>query len=177
MTRVAGSGGMLNLKANRMLAKIRGRSTTKAPGFTILELMVTVAIISIIGGIAVLQYTEYIEKARNVRAMAEIRTISEALEVYYHDHDSYPSSLAEVGFASLFDPWGSPYRYLNIQAATGGQQGSFRRDRFLVPINTDYDLYSMGKDRKSASPLTASQSQDDIIRANDGGYIGLASNF
>ena len=52
-----------------------------------------------------------------------------------------------------------------------------RKDRFLVPINSDFDLYSMGKDRISQIPLTAKASRDDIIRANDGAYIGLAYAF
>ncbi len=52
-----------------------------------------------------------------------------------------------------------------------------RKDRFLVPLNSDFDLYSKGPDRKSVPPLTAEASRDDIIRANDGGYIGLASEY
>jgi general secretion pathway protein G len=52
-----------------------------------------------------------------------------------------------------------------------------RKDRFLVPINSDYDLYSMGKDGKSSSPLTSKNGRDDIIRANDGAFIGLASDY
>jgi general secretion pathway protein G len=47
----------------------------------------------------------------------------------------------------------------------------------VVPINTDYDLYSMGKDGKSQPPLTAKDSRDDIIRANDGAYIGPAEGY
>jgi general secretion pathway protein G len=47
----------------------------------------------------------------------------------------------------------------------------------VVPINSDYDLYSMGKDGESVPPLTARASRDDVIRANDGAYIGLASEF
>ena len=35
----------------------------------------------------------------------------------------------------------------------------------------------MGKDGDSKAPLTAQASRDDIIRANDGGYIGLASGY
>ena len=50
-------------------------------------------------------------------------------------------------------------------------------DLSLHPINTDFDLCSVGKDGKSAAPLTAKISQDDIIRANNGGYVGLASNY
>jgi general secretion pathway protein G len=52
-----------------------------------------------------------------------------------------------------------------------------RKDRFLVPINSDFDLYSMGKDGESVPPLTAQKSRDDIIRANDGAYIGPAYAF
>lgn len=58
-----------------------------------------------------------------------------------------------------------------------GGIGNARKDRFLVPINSDYDLYSTGKDGQSLAPLTAKGSSDDVIRANDGGFIGLASNF
>ena len=55
--------------------------------------------------------------------------------------------------------------------------GGARKDRNLTPINTKYDLCSMGKDGKSKPPLRATDSQDDIIYANDGGYIGMASEF
>jgi general secretion pathway protein G len=64
----------------------------------------------------------------------------------------------------------------------GGQEGGGapaqpRKDRFLVPINSDFDLYSMGKDRDTVAPLTAKKSHDDIVRANDGAFVGLASEF
>lgn len=64
-------------------------------------------------------------------------------------------------------------------AAAGGNasRGTPRKDRFLHPINSDYDLYSMGKDGESVEPLTARKSHDDIIRANDGSFVGLAVEF
>ena len=46
-----------------------------------------------------------------------------------------------------------------------------------VPINSSYDLFSQGKDGQSSPPLTASASRDDIVRANDGDFIGLASRY
>jgi type II secretory pathway pseudopilin PulG len=52
-----------------------------------------------------------------------------------------------------------------------------RKDRFLVPINSAFDLYSVGKDGASAAPLTVKASQDDIVVANDGGFIGLARRY
>jgi len=47
----------------------------------------------------------------------------------------------------------------------------------MVPVNTDFDLYSMGKDGKSRAPFTAKASHDDIVRANDGKFIGLVSEY
>ncbi|MBX3236415.1 MAG: prepilin-type N-terminal cleavage/methylation domain-containing protein [Nitrospiraceae bacterium] len=56
-------------------------------------------------------------------------------------------------------------------------RGKPRKDRFLHPINSDYDLYSIGKDGESVEPLTAKKSHDDVIRANDGKFVGLATEF
>lgn len=55
--------------------------------------------------------------------------------------------------------------------------GKKRKDKSLHPLNTDYDLYSMGPDGRSVSPLTAKASRDDIIRANNGGFIGVAEDY
>lgn len=59
----------------------------------------------------------------------------------------------------------------------GGPSPKPRKDRFLHPINSDYDLYSMGADGESVEPLTAKKSWDDVIRASDGAFVGLAQNF
>jgi general secretion pathway protein G len=56
-------------------------------------------------------------------------------------------------------------------------QGLMRRDRNLVPLNTRFDLYSKGKDGESYPPITAQRSWDDVLRANDGSFVGLASNY
>ena len=55
--------------------------------------------------------------------------------------------------------------------------GKMRRDRFLKPLNSDYDLYSVGKDGESKRNLDARKSWDDVIRAVNGLYVGLASEF
>ena len=61
--------------------------------------------------------------------------------------------------------------------ADGGSRGQARKDHDLVPINTDFDLYSQGPDGRSAPPLTAAMSRDDIVRANNGRYIGEAEGY
>jgi general secretion pathway protein G len=46
-----------------------------------------------------------------------------------------------------------------------------------VVRNTDYDLYSSGPDGASVGPLTAKASRDDILRANNGRFVGPASAY
>ncbi len=50
-------------------------------------------------------------------------------------------------------------------------------DRNLNPLNSDFDLYSKGKDNGSHLPITQSISLDDVLRANDGKFIDLAKNY
>jgi general secretion pathway protein G len=59
----------------------------------------------------------------------------------------------------------------------GSYLGEARKDYFLVPLNSEYDLYSVGKDGESRPPLSVPVSADDVIRANDGAYVGLAANY
>ena len=136
---------------------IRRRKTKNPIGFTLIEIMVSLAILGILAGVAIPLYTGYIDQARNETAISDIRAISLALARYYTDNGNYPDSLAAVGCATSRDPWGNPYQYLNIQTAKG--KGKMRKDRFMVPINSDFDLYSMGKDGQSAAPLTAKAEQ------------------
>jgi general secretion pathway protein G len=147
----------------------------KSSGLTIVELLIAIAIVGILAGIAIPLYAGYVENARVQTAIADIRSISLVIEEYRNDRSSLPTSLADINYATFLDPWGKPYRYWNIQTATGN--GQCRKDKFVVPINTDYDLYSRGKDGQSASALTAHTSRDDIIRANDGAYIGPAAGY
>ncbi len=143
-------------------------------GFTLIELLASVAIVGILTSIAVPRYWTYREKAQIVRAIGDIRT----LRVEILSRDTLPLSLAEIGRGGMLDPWGNPYQFLNFGTSPGrGAPRGARRDRFLVPINSQFDLYSMGPDGRSSPPLTARNSRDDIIMANDGGYVGPASGY
>ncbi len=65
----------------------------------------------------------------------------------------------------------------NCNGNSGSNIGDARKDRHLNPINSDYDLYSMGKNRDSKKPLQNPKSHDDVVRANDGSFVGLATDF
>jgi general secretion pathway protein G len=86
-----------------------------------------------------------------------------------------PRRLTDIKDADLVDPYGRPYQYQNFSHTA--EKDRRRKDRFLVPLNEDYDLYSMGRDGQSEPPITAPKSHDDIVRANDGMYIGPAWKF
>jgi len=143
-------------------------------GFTVLEILMALIIVGILATLGLSRYDEFIERARIAEAKADILGLDVKINFFFNNRHSFPASLADIGGAPL-DPWGNPYQYLNIQTTRG--RGAVRKDHRLVPINSDYDLYSMGKDGRSASPLTASHSHDDIIRANNGEYIGLAKDY
>ena len=143
-------------------------------GFTLVEVMIAMAIIAIILAVAVPSYSGYKEKVDVGLVEFDMLQISGDLARYYASKDSYPPDLATLGDVPK-DPWGNPYKYLNMALVNGN--GKKRKDHNLVPLNTDYDLYSMGPDGKSVSPLTAKHSRDDIIRANNGRYIGPAADY
>ncbi len=101
-------------------------------------------------------YYDFTYKAQIARAVADIANISSEISTFQMLNERLPVNLAEIEFGS------------------GGQP---RKDHNLHPINSGFDLYSKGRDGDSVSPLTAAKSRDDIIRANDGQYIGLASGY
>lgn len=136
-------------------------------------MLITVTILAVISSIAVVGYRGYIETTRLNIVINQLTEMGIAITDYGLENASFPSSLDEIGLGNMRDPWGNPYQYLNIAEA----KGEARKDHNLVPLNTDYDLYSMGPDGKSVSPLTAQASRDDIIRANNGAYIGLAADY
>lgn len=157
-----------------IIAKTTRDGASRPGGFTLIEMLLVVAIIGILASIAIPSYLAFIEKARVSKAIAEIKSISTIIDGYFISESSFPLSLADVGEGGAIDPWGSPYLYLDVTTAP---IGAARKDKFLVPLNTGYDLYSKGKDLRTFPPLPAPPSQDDVIRANDGGYLGLASSY
>lgn len=146
--------------------------------FTLIELIVAMAIIGVLAVVAVPIYSDYIDSVRVVQAVSDIGAIATSLITYQISTGKFPASLAEVGAQNYLDPWKNPYQYLNLSDPSDkSSKGKARKDHSLVPINSDFDLYSTGKDGKSVSPLTAKASRDDIVRANNGRYIGLASQY
>ncbi len=118
-------------------------------GFTLLELLIVIAIIGLLASIVAPKLIGRIGKSKSIIAKAQIESFSTALETYRLDTGEYPSE--EQGLKALIerpndvlgwhgpylkkkiipdDPWGQPYIY-----KYPGKQG-------------DYDLLSYGADRR-----------------------------
>jgi general secretion pathway protein G len=143
-------------------------------GFTLIELMVVILIIAIAAAIALPWYSSYRERVKIGQAITDIGALNTSARHYMVDNRVPPPSLAAIGAGGKLDPWGNLYVYLDLTTAGIGKA---RKNKNLVPINSEFDLYSMGKDGNSTLALTAANSRDDVILANDGRYIGLASKY
>jgi len=144
-------------------------------GLTLIEVLLAVATLGVLAAVALPNFARYLERGRNTQAAGDIRVIEQALTRFsYENNGRFPESLADIGL-SLRDPWGRPYQYLNVMTARN--RGQVRKDRALNPINTDYDLYSLGPDGRSVPPLTAAHSRDDIVRGRNGQFVGKAEDF
>jgi len=147
-------------------------------GFTLIEIIVAIAVLGSLAAIAIPQFSSYRYQAQIAQAIADIRKIDLALRTYKTQNGSLPATLAALGMNDLpTDPWNRAYGYLKIEGVFPPPLGIARLDGFNVPINSDFDLYSEGIDGSTLSPLDATVSKDDIVRGNDGRYVGLASGY
>ena len=161
-----------------MSIKLKNGLKTHSAGFTLIELMIAVGIVGILASIAIPNYIKYKENARVVVAITDMKFLEKEIINFGVENHNLPENLSEIGRDNYLDPWGRPYEYLKIQGNDGkGKDFKPRKDLSLHPLNSDFDLYSVGKDGKSLAPLTSKLSQDDVIRANNGGFMGLGSNY
>jgi general secretion pathway protein G len=143
-------------------------------GLSLIEFMLVVTVIVILAVGASLIFNSFVKTARVKKAVSEILSLQTKIKMYEVHDGSFPDSLDDIEGGNMLDPWGNPYQYTNFDNVPSGQ---WRKDHNLHPLNTDYDLWSMGIDGESSPPITANASLDDIIRANDGQYVGRATEY
>lgn len=150
------------------------KSATATSGFTLIEILIVIAIMGTLTAIAMPTLYNYVEMVKVKKVLIEIRMLEKEINIFHDTYGRYPKDLAEIGLDDMKDAWGNPYRYLPVE---GTPFGKLRKNLSMVPVNDDFDLYSMGPDGKTASPFTAKNSRDDIVRANNGQYLGLVSEY
>jgi general secretion pathway protein G len=152
---------------------VSARPSRRAAGFTLVELSIVIAIVGVMAALGITNYRGYIERVRVAKAIVEMKGIGVHLDVKRINDETLPASLAVAGLAKN-DPWGRPYRYLQI---AGGSPLGARKDQFNVPLNSDYDLFSVGKNGVYAPRVSDPLSLDDVVRGANGAYYGLGRNY
>ncbi|MGI9629136.1 MAG: prepilin-type N-terminal cleavage/methylation domain-containing protein [Longimicrobiales bacterium] len=148
-----------------------GQSSPRG-GFTIIELLIVMSLIGILSAMALPKLSEAVEKARVANAIGGIKALEAEINEFELIMNRLPANLAEINRSATLDPWGNPFGY-NIYTGPGGA----RKDQFNVPINDDYDLWSMGADGRTNQALVSAPARDDVVRGNNGGFVGLASDY
>jgi type II secretion system protein G len=76
----------------------------RSKGFTLIELLIVVAIIGIIAAIAIPNLLNAIDRGKQKRTMADLRSIGTAVEAYAVDTNIYPTASDATALTSVVQP-------------------------------------------------------------------------
>ena len=126
-----------------------------AKGFTLIELLIVVAIIGIIAAIAIPNLLNAIDRGKQKRTMADMRSIGTAVESYAVDNNVYPQATTAAVLQTLVQPI-----YIKSMPTADGWSNTF----VVAAVTTEYTISSNGKDGANggcvAGTLTTQFAQD-----------------
>ena len=93
-------------------------------GYTLIELMIAVAIVGILAAVVYPSYTDGVNRSRRAEAMTALARIATMQEQYYADHRTYATDMTDLGFSA--DPYVTENGYYSIDTAA------------VTAITTDY---------------------------------------
>jgi type IV pilus assembly protein PilA len=122
-----------------MLLKLNKMKNQK--GFTLIELMIVIAIIGILAAIAIPQFSAYRRRSYNASANADLRNAATAQEAYYVDKATYTNLIADlVGTYGLFTS--SKVKF--VAANQRGGVGSYHMESYHTSGDVTYTVTGPG---------------------------------
>ena len=109
----------------------------KEEGFTLIELLIVVAIIGLIAAIAIPNLLNAIDRGKQKRTMADLRSIGTSIEAYAVDNNVYPTAADAATLAGAITPV-----YIKSMPQTDGWSNTLQVDA----TSSAYTIYSQGKD-------------------------------
>ena len=133
-------------------------------GFTLIELLNVVAIIGIIAAIAIPNLLNAIDRGKQKRTMADLRSVGTAVESYAVDNNVYPVSVLNTTLQTIIQTGA----YMKNMPLADGWNHAFVVDS----ATTGYTIYSTGKDGTGTDCAgVTTQTFNDQICFQNGQFI------
>ncbi|MGB5878573.1 MAG: hypothetical protein WBH85_00970 [Thermoanaerobaculia bacterium] len=144
-------------------------------GLTAVEILIVLALMGTLTAMAVPNFFRSIQESAKKRVIVDLQTLQFQIDLYERMNEQLPESLDDVGGGVRLDHWGYTYRYM--PSTHPRWTSEHKRDVHQKPLNSDYDLYSIGPDGLTHKNLNNPDTFDDIVRAEDGFFLGPASEY
>jgi general secretion pathway protein G len=142
-----------------------GRNATSR-GFSLIELLIVVAIIGLVAAIAVPNLLNSIQRGRQSRTVGDVRTISNALAMYQTDFMNYPIAPSWVSFGTIRN-------HLLIYKGNLNDQDGWKKAYMYTSDGEEYTLVSYGMNGVADLPWTKGRTntfEADIV-VQDGALV------
>lgn len=118
-------------------------------GFSLVELLVVLAIIGMIATMVTPQVLGYLGRAKGETARIQVKNIAQAVELYYLDLGAYPTT--QQGLQALVQPSGPAWRGPYVRDARGLTDPWGHAYLYRSPGvgGTPFEVYSLGADGKA----------------------------
>lgn len=178
-----------------IVGNMKKSSHLKSPGFTLVEMLVVIAIIALLAVLSTVGASRFIENGRKVRAMAQFRDFQVGLTLFEGDYQKppIPSSKRDTGYDTIYGDAGGFYTTQFLISALAGEDKDYpyggenfsakeanpRNESYMVFPFSAENKSGVGKDGKLYDPwgrevmvaingFKSNNSDEELVDFNDG---------